>query len=167
MFILVCDANKDPQAVVRFRSLTSSFSTSTAAPKCRRSLCFHKFGPWPLGISPRSLGITFFQSVQARKLVRKAGMALPPSMMSNHWHLLRRAAIALIGSTVLVWHALAFSQPGLSKQMHSLPSYNPYSCPCYPDNHTGDLLLTPCSATTGCWFRPCTFRFCSSAGALL
>ncbi|KAN0141938.1 hypothetical protein V8E53_000400 [Lactarius tabidus] len=75
-------------------------------------------------------------------------------MMSNHWHLLRRAAIALIGSTVLVWHALACSQPGLSKQMHSLPSYNPYSCPCYPDNHTGDLLLTPCSATTGCWFRP-------------
>ena len=78
---------------------------------------------WP---QVHSLGTRFFQSVQARKLVRKAGQGTASIHDEQSLARLRRATIALIGSTRLVWHALACSHPGLSKQMppyhHTIPT---------------------------------------------
>lgn len=152
MFISVCDANKGA-ANYCFRSLSSSFSSSTPVQHHhrRRSRRCHQFGPRPtLWESGFSRAFKFKRG----SLVRKAGPGTASIHDEQSLARLRRAAIALIGSTHLVWHALACSQPGLSKR----PSYNPYSCPCCPDNRTGNLSLTQCSQTTGCWFRPCTFR---------
>ena len=91
-----------------------------------------------VGLCPVLWGLGFFQGAQARKMVRKAGLALPPSMMSKlscrygyHWNPYARRSI-----DDMHW---LFHKPEMSKETHFPPSYNPYLCTCRPDNRTGDL----------------------------